>query len=730
MNLVAAGALILVYILNAPRLADRVDKGALLAVLLFAGASLVSRFPRQSLDGLLAALLFAAALFTARTLLWGASGRRALVICLVSLSTIFTVLTATWWLPVQLEWWSLTDWTVVPPLTLNFPAQPWGHRHDLTLLVVMLYPSWFLLPWTPLRAAMATVMGILTGLIILIDGSRTLWLALLVASAILGVAVIRRHWPQDRRRQAAFGAAALLSIVLLAASGVLGILVERGLNAASLDLRVAMWQSVIEAWVSEPIAGFGPGSFPWVLQLTDYFQTNSLAPRHPDSAPFQLIAEGGILGIAGATVLLFTLVPALYRGRSRAAIWVLLVFLLASVGQNPTDFGFFVAVAIAWAAFGAPRPPATVADAPVATASRGYGPPLVRTANVVLFGLVGLAWMATAFADISYRAAREAIDRGDIDDAVGSLSAAHTLDPGMALYSRQLGVAYLLTDEVPRAVQRLEASAAQNPSDDLGWRSLSVAQDEGGDSASSPAALERALDAQRSDATNLLLLARWELATGDTKGAVAVLAEIAQAWPEIVGAPEWKALLPPDVSTLEIVDAALERWTSDQPSPEPITWQPVTLAIMAGKADLADELAEELLGSSMGPIYVAVMSCQPHASALLAQSPDADRRTLLYWTLVIRQSALDGAIDSRAIRLAEIMSGSPFPPTEPDETLNPLDENGGSYSADVWGYRRVHASWPYVFALPSPDAGYARWYVEPQEAVRLADLDSTLPACE
>ena len=730
LNVVAAGGLILFYILHAPRLADRVDKGVLLAVLLMAGASLLSRFPRQSLDGLLGALLFAAALFAARSLLWRESGRRALVICLMGLSAFFTLFTAAGWLPVQLEWWSLTDWSVVPPLTLNFAALPWGHRHDLTLLVVMLYPSWYLLPMNPIRAALATVTGTLAALIVLVDGSRTLWLALVLASAILGAWFIRRFWPRDRQRQTAIGAAAILVLAVLVASGVVGLLIERGFSAASLDLRVAMWRSVIEAWSSEPIAGYGPGSFPWVLQLTDYFQTNSLAPRHPDSAPFQLLAEGGILGIAAAAVLLITLVPALYRGRSRAALWVLLVFLLASFGQNPTDFGFLVAVAISWAAFGAPRPPvSTEATSAGDIPSRRSGSAIVRGASLVAFALIGLAWMATAFADISYSSARAAIDGGDIDEAVPPLAVAHGLDPGMALYSRQLGIAYLLTGDAPRAIEGLVASTERNPSDDLAWRSLGIAYAQAGSPASTLTALKRAIDTQRSDPTNLLLEARWELAGGETQAVVAVLAEIVQAWPEIIAAPGWEALLPAGIPTGQIVDAALQRWTSGEPSPEPLSRQPVTLAIMAGRADLADQLARELLGPSMGPTYVAAMSCQPAASELLAQSTDADRRTFLYWSLLVRQSALEGAIDSRALRLAEIMSGTSFPPAEPNETLNPFDENGGSYSADIWGYRRIHASWPEQIALPSPDAGYARWYVEPRTAVSAADLDVTMPAC-
>jgi hypothetical protein len=65
-----------------------------------------------------------------------------------------------------------------------------------------------------------------------------------------------------------------------------------------------------------------------------------------------------------------------------------------------------------------------------------------------------------------------------------------------------------------------------------------------------------------------------------------------------------------------------------------------------------------------------------------------------------------------------------------DETLNPLNENGGGgFSADMWGYRRRPITWPEYEQLPSPEAGAARWLVEPREAVASADLGTALPTC-
>ena len=143
--------------------------------------------------------------------------------------------------------------------------------------------------------------------------------------------------------------------VALLASGVGGSLLERLTNFESVGWRTAMWEALIDWWLAHPLAGGGPGSFPWLLQGTGYFDTSSFAPRHPDSAPIQLLAEAGLLGIAGLVVLLAAIAPALVRSRAAAPTFALVAFATASLGSNPTDFAFMVIVAIAWVAYAIPR---------------------------------------------------------------------------------------------------------------------------------------------------------------------------------------------------------------------------------------------------------------------------------------------------------------------------------------------------------------------------------------
>lgn len=720
-NAVAAGALILTYLVNAPAQADGVDRGVLLSLVLFAAAAVLAQFPRQAFDALLAALLFAAAFFVARTLLARDTGRLAFLWCLIGLSALFTFLTAARWLLLALEWWSLTGSSVIPPLDLNLAAAPWGHRHDLTLLCVMLYPSWWVGRVGPRRAAGATVVGILLLLIVLVDGSRNLWIAIALASAALFIPLAVQHRPTDRRRQVAVGAALLASVLVVAASGIVGTVLERILTTGSIVARGAMWGPLLEAWLSKPVAGYGPGSFPWILQLTDYFDTNAYAPRHPDSVIFQLLPEAGLVGVAAVLIVGVTLLPPILSGRSKAALWALITFAAAGLAANPTDFGFLVAVAVGWAAFAIPRE----VERPVRT-SVGRRP--VTLASLACFALITVAWTATSVADVAYLSARSAIHDGRLDDALPRLELARRLDPGMALYARQLGTARLLVNDAPSAIRSLEVAARLNPSDDLAWRTLALAHAAFGHSGAAWAALERALETQRSDPTNLLLAAKWQMQEGRDDDATATLGEFVQAWPEIVAAPGWHELLPPGVSTLDVIEVALDRWSQGLPTPQVRGLQEGLLSAMAGHIDAAEASAREWLGPSLGPAYAAVMACQPQASALLAEAAGNVRRTSLYWLLVVRQSRLDGEVDRRSERLLEIMTDaqSSSPPAE--ATLNPLNENGG-FSADIWGYRREPITWPGYEQLPDPGVGAARWLAEPGEAVRAADLDTVLPGC-
>ena len=347
-------------------LADRIDRLVLAATILFVGSCAFSLLPRQSLEPALAAIAYGAALFVARGVLARPAAARALVWALVGLSAGMTLLTAARWGVYLVEWMSLAGWRTVPALNMELPSVPWGHRHDLALLLVMLYPAWWVGRPSRARRVAALIVGAVVAALVVIDGSRTLWFAIVVAAAA-SAAVALRGRPGVRFPKGRWvGLAAVLTVgiagVALLATGVGGSVLGRLTNFESVGWRTAMWEALIDWWLAHPLAGGGPGSFPWLLQGTGYFDTSSFAPRHPDSAPIQLLAEGGLLGIAAMVVLLVAIAPPLVRSRAAAPAFALVAFATASLASNPTDFAFMVMVAIAWVAYALPRQSAAARD--------------------------------------------------------------------------------------------------------------------------------------------------------------------------------------------------------------------------------------------------------------------------------------------------------------------------------------------------------------------------------
>jgi exopolysaccharide production protein ExoQ len=721
-----AAALVAVYVVAAPARADRLDRGVLLSLVLFAVAGAFSQFPRQSFDSVLAVLVYVSGLFVARGILARQSGRRAFVVALMVLSVTLTLVTTVLWLTLYLRWWSLTQWSVVPPLGMNLPSMPWGHRHDLALLLALLYPSWWIGRITRVRAATAILVGALTLFLVVIGGSRTVWLAVAGATAVVATPLIAHRLGWSRIRLGLL--AAILSLFLLFAvgSGLAGPLVERIIGGASITERATMWGPIIEAWTERPVAGYGPGSFPWVLQLTGYFDTHSFSPRHPDSAILQLLGEAGIVGIVALAVLAVTVLPQVIKGQSKAAGWATVAFALAALGGNPTDFGFMVAIAIGWLAFTSPRKPGSLAGMP-----RALWRP-TRVMAVVALGVVGLAFAATVLAGIAYTSARTSVARGRLQEAALPLSIASALDPSLAIYPRQLGTLRLVSDEPEAAVEELERAVALNPSDDLAWRILALAYAEAGDEPSSWTAIDRALAIQRSDPTNLLLAVRAGNGSDDPTESRRLLSEIAQAWPEIVASPAWRELISETSATTDILKSARDRWARGAPSPEPLTSQPLLLDAMTSTERVTIEPGESRLGLTLAAAYLAVMRCDPAAAAALDATDDRDRRQATYWALAVRLTELEGGSSDRIVPIFTIMTGDPLLADPPPRTLNPLHENGArGSSADRWGYRRAPIEWPPTqWDLPSPRAGLVNWYLEPNEAVHVAGLDANLPGCQ
>ena len=89
----------------------------------------------------------------------------------------------------------------------------------------------------------------------------------------------------------------------LVLTGVGGIVLHRLATIGTIEMRLAIWEGALTAWSAHPITGGGPGTFPFLLQPTGYFDASSYAPPHADNLYVQALAELGLLGVGALAVL-------------------------------------------------------------------------------------------------------------------------------------------------------------------------------------------------------------------------------------------------------------------------------------------------------------------------------------------------------------------------------------------------------------------------------------------
>ena len=722
---VMAGAVIAAFVLRSAGSGDQFDRVLVVALVLFAVCGILSDFPRQALDSVLAALLCVAAVWVGRGISARESGRRLIVLTLTFASAILTLLSAAQFVTPFVEWWALTEWTVFPPLELHLVAEPWGYRHDIALLLVVLYPSWWIGKATRLRIVAATTIGLLVAVVVLIDGSRTVWFATLAASAALVFSMARRSIAHARTGWIVpVSLIATAIVAALVATGSIGTFGDRLLRFNPIQQRASMWGALLETWLSEPWFGTGPGSFPWILQGAGYFDTNSLAPRHPDSAVIQLLVEGGVVGlIAGGTVAIATVRKLIACG-SGAAVFAITALLCATVTLNPTQLAFLMAAAVAWAAVAIPRHPR------LESRSGTRGARLLRNASLAVTGLIGLAVCILLTGGFAYAIARSHVHRGEFEAAEAPLRIAESLDPALALYPRELGTLQLVLQRPEQAIRSLTDAASINPNDDLTWRLLGIAYRNSGDDTKYLEAMRQAVAVQRSDPNNLLLLGRAMSEASESGSEAAILAEVVAAWPLIVASPGWRDWVSPSALPA-ILRSARARWESGLPSPQPLADQPLLIDVMLGRGEA--EMNRELssMSETLQKAYIAVMRCDRDAESALTDVTDTDRRQETFWALSIRQASVAGGDRARFQRLHRIMTGSSSLLQPLHTQLNPLQHYGGAGARpDEWAYQREPIYWPPALGeLPSPDAGRARWYLNPMAATAEAGLENLLKQC-
>jgi O-antigen ligase len=161
------------------------------------------------------------------------------------------------------------------------------------------------------RVAASGLIALLSMAGIALSGTRSVWLA--AAVVILFLLLPRLG---IRRAIAALGVVGVLVIATLQVPGVATLVVDRALTAAQTGGagRTDIWTSGLEIFDSSPVIGVGYGNFPVAVASTDFRSANISAVNLAFLAPHSVIVGPGVeLGAVGLTLLALFIVPLIGR---------------------------------------------------------------------------------------------------------------------------------------------------------------------------------------------------------------------------------------------------------------------------------------------------------------------------------------------------------------------------------------------------------------------------------
>jgi O-antigen ligase len=622
-----------VWLRRVPRDADVVDIAILLALLLFLATAVLSLLPRQSFSAATQAMALAAAFYLARRELVGE--RRSDVQALLGWTCLVVVaVTLPIWVGIWIKWLNAAGWSQPPPLNVWLPPGMFDNRHYVGTLVLLLAPGLWGQAFRRRWRVLAVIGTIGAGFVILMDASRTLVAAAIIALVIVGLTQAPTLPARVRRNLALSGLASLVVLVLgiLAAAPSIWARIS---NLPNLLTRFGLWGNAIEVWLKHPVTGVGPGAYPFSYFLTDYFRHSDYSPRHPDNAVIQLLAESGVLGVIAVTIVAFTVGWAA-RGMWRsnpAAVWALIAFIVASLGTNPTDFLFLVVPALVWAALLVPA-----VKRPLLGQCRPSIPAFQRVIGVA-FVPVAAAVLLTAGASATYQVARDQYAAGNAAGAERMLEVAVALDPSEAIYWRELGGLHLAFDDAKSAHADFQRALRLVPFDPGSMRGLSLAVLALGDLHASLALAEEALRKQPYSTASAIVVAITARRANEVGISETTLTRA------LIQVP-WFGLVPWTNTVLSPIDPKSVFLAASQVAGNYSSFEtgvgPVLVVLMAGAGD-ADAAADAAAPSAIhsARALAAVTTCDKVAAEReISLSGRLERGNVAFWfaTPVVSQA--------------------------------------------------------------------------------------------
>ena len=707
------GVLVGLWVFRVSRRADLVDLLALAALLCFLTACVLSTSPRTSFDPACAAVAYVAAFSLARHALIRPEARRAVLDILAASGLAFGMLFAAVWGERWISWISTAH--EMPPLGLYLPVGPYRQFHVIGLLAALLLPAcirWIQGRRTRLTGLLGT--GALAAVAVMSE-SRTVWLAVVVGIP-LGVLVAS---PTLLRRIPRWAGPAVLAAGLLATvTGLLGPLLTRLGVTSTIALRLTIWTSSFQDFLHHPLAGTGPGTFPAALTAGGYFNRYLDAGRHADSAVVQLLGEAGIAGLLTFGLLVAAVATGVLM--RRRASWIaaagLLVFVLCSFTDNPTDTTQLVVVLIAWAA---------LATAPIEARQPRAVPRWWYAAPAVGSAVAGTAMVATLLGAGAYdQAGAAARDGQPAAVVVQNLRAAEAFDPAMSLYHRDLGVWLVAAGDAGGGIEELRRAVRLQPADATAIRSLALAHARSGDALSAVDVARAAVSIRGAHEENQLTLAWVAIQAGETAVADDALTEAVRTHPWITATPEWAADFPSYADPNGVLQEAQTRWlAAREGEPRFAQAQTWVASAIGGAVSIAAAIspATEAQGS--------IIACRlDDASDQVTAMSRSERSSVLGLTsrILLARLTQDEDLDTLAT-LAQIL----YPPFGRQATNGTAAASPYADSAeDALLYGRIPVPPPDLgLRFPTSAEGMSIWLHNPLQAARVGAPSSQLAAC-
>lgn len=712
--------LLIAWVRAAPRNADTLDRYALVGLLLFLAAAVMARSPRAALDAALAASAYIALLFVTRTVMANAVVRvriaRWLGIAGVVLAAAYCLL----WLLVWSRWlgagqpaWALFD--------LPLPAGPYGFKHNVALISSLLIPFlWMVPPDRPGRLLRVAGVGVLVPVLVL-AGSRGLWLAAIAATVAIAAtrSASQGRWlnPRSGWWRLPLGAGLTAVVVAWLVPDLAQAIGSRVGNLLTVGARLDLWAASLYEWNSAIVTGVGPGGWPMWLPETGYFDLTTFAPRHPDSMPFQLLAETGLLGAAAVVIIVVGVVRALRSTPPPPSIWAVVFFIVACATANPTDLPFAAALGIAWLAIAVPRVPSG--------AMHRHSPRLWK-GQLALLGIIVAVVSMSSWAGILHERARDAASSGDLDGARNAMEVAVALDPGLGLYHRELAALRVADKDLKGALSELQRARFLNPADDITMAGLAVvwSLEERPDRAVAAAA--RAVTLRRSAPVDHLVLAWVATRGGDPTAASSALADSLVAAPWLTADSAWQALRG-DLSIERLLRTAAARSISNPFGLR--SGNAVWLAAMSNQPELVSKAGGGAAQNRESlRALTALLACEvPKAEEIMAKAAGTDAASLTYWLIRAMVENASGRGSTDTLEIASLLGSTAALTGNVPVSASAF----GARADDQWVYDRVPILLPAIGpALPSDDAGFSRWLVDPRGSAQAGAPRSGLAQCD